>query len=99
MKYPENICIHYLNYMFTFYRFILKQPVFYSFHYNVETRNSRPYGLFFLAPAVGWEPFGLPTGGPFGPPSSMHFLDPPKMRQSKFVDPKQVWTIRRNPRL
>ena len=34
--------------------------------YNI-TRNLGRSAPLFLAPAVGWEPFGLPAGGPSGP--------------------------------
>ena len=31
------------------------------------TRNSGHYAPLFLAPAVGWEPIGLPAVGPSSP--------------------------------
>ena len=32
-----------------------------------NTRNLGRSAPLFLAPSVGWEPFGLPAGGPSGP--------------------------------
>ena len=36
------------------------------------TRNSGPYGPFFLAPAEGWEPVGLPANTLLGKKNCPH---------------------------